>query len=813
MRGALTNGLLEVNNRDPDLRQKGRVLAIILWGMVLTALGVAAFNLIQEQFGYNLSNAISIAVLLGLLLALRLGYVWPVSIVTMLLLIVGPFLLFEPDALGAAYVVLAFPIFVASFLIAPWAGLAVTVVIGVVYVASGLVAETSYLPLLIFLIFAIIVYLFAGSVRRAEYKYRSIFENATDGIYQSTTDGRLTTVNPAMARIFGYDSPDEMIEAVSHIGRELYLDPREREEILRRVREEGIVSNVESVGRRRGGEEVWLSWSARAIRGADGQVEGYEGTVEDITERKRAEAELRNARAAAEAANRAKSEFLANMSHEIRTPMSGVIGMTGLLMDTDLTPEQQDYARTVRSSGDVLLALLDDILDFSKIEAGEVRIERVDFGPHEIIEEAVATFEPRAREKGLSFHRLVSENVPGLLEGDPLRIRQVLTNLLDNALKFTHDGEISLEVERTGTTDDVATIRFTVSDTGIGMTEEQTGRLFRSFSQADASTTRRYGGTGLGLAISKRLVELMGGQMVVESEPEEGSTFHFTLPLRLLKKAPPGPVAPAKPSSGQNGLTTRGGQRLLIAEDTVVNQIVAVELLKRRGYGVDVVDSGTEAVEYSSRTRYAAILMDIQMPDMDGYEAASEIRRHEPPGRHTPIIAITAHALHGDRERALSAGMDDYISKPIRPEELDRVLDQWLSTTPQTRSHPPAETPPAPHPEGSLDQEILDDLRSIKREGGGEIVTELLQAFANETPPLIKTLHETAKEDDTQAFKRAAHAINGIARAVGARRMAEICLELENLADAGDLACTPGLLDKLDKERVRVNALLATELA
>jgi PAS domain S-box-containing protein len=807
--------LLKIDTQDPDQRQKGRILAIILWGMVITAIGLAAVNLIRQEFVYNVSNALSIVILLLLLLANRLGYVLPTGMVAMLIMTIGPFVLFDDSATEATYVILAFPIFIAGFLIAPWASLAVVAVIGVIYVATGVAALISYIPLLVFFIFAVIVYLFAQSVRQAEFKYRSIFENATDGIYQSTPDGRLTTVNPAMARIFGYDSPDEMIQAVSHIGRELYADPTERRKILSRVEKEGVVSNVESVGRRRGGDEVWLSWSARAIRGADGKIEGYEGTVEDITERKRAEAELRNARAAAEAANRSKSEFLANMSHEIRTPMNGVIGMTGLLLDTDLTPEQRDYARTVRSSGDVLLALLDDILDFSKIEAGEVRIESVDFGPHEIIDEAVIPFERRAAKKGIEFRRLISDNVPGLLEGDPLRIRQVLTNLLDNASKFTHEGSISLKVERTDTADDAATIHFTVSDTGIGMTEEQTGRLFRSFSQADTSTTRRYGGTGLGLAISKRLVELMGGEISVQSEPGRGSTFSFSLPLGLPDgTAPPPRTAATEASpSGPNSVADGGGQRLLVAEDTVVNQIVAVELLKRRGYKADVVANGSDAVEAASRTRYAAILMDIQMPGMDGYEATAEIRNHEPPDRRTPIIAITAHALHGDRERAITAGMDDYISKPIRPEELDRVLDLWLSRTPHLQPAPPGETPLPPQPDGSLDRETLTDLHTIQREGGGDIVTELLEAFTNETPPLVETLHEAASKGDTPTFKRAVHAINGMARTVGAKRMADICVQLEDLADRGNLSRIPAELDELEKEKERVNALLVRELA
>ena len=801
--------LLRVDNPDPDLRQKGRILAIILWGTVVAAASLAVYNLVRGEFVYNFSNATIIVMLVVLLVANRRGYVLSAAVVTTLFMIAGPFFAFEQGTIGAAYLVLTFPIFIASFLVAPWAGIAVSFAIGVIYVATGLVTETSYLPPLIFLIFAVIVYLIAESVRQAERKYRSIFENATDGIYQSTPDGGLTTVNPAMARIFGYDSPSEMIEAVSHIGRELYVDADDRLKTLRRVREKGAVSGVESLGRRRGGEEVWLSWSARAVRGTDGEISGYEGTVEDITERKRAEAETLRARAAAEAANRAKSEFLANMSHEIRTPMNGVIGMTGLLLDTDLDDEQREYAKTVRSSGDLLLALLDDILDLSKIEAGEVRIERVEFDLHGAVEDAVAPFRARAAERGLEQRVLLNENVPRLVEGDPFRLRQVLTNLMDNAIKFTEHGEISLKIERTGHDGDPA-VGFSVSDTGIGMTEEEVGRLFRSFSQADASTTRRYGGTGLGLAISKRLVELMGGRIEVESEPGIGSTFSFAVPLTELQErtAQPEERSPARPSGGPDA----AGARLLVAEDTTVNQIVASELLKRRGYVADVVPDGRAAVEAFSDGGYAAILMDIQMPKMDGYEATAEIRRREAPGSRVPIIAITAHALQSDRERALAAGMDDYIAKPIRPDELDRALERWL---PQTSHAGPPEVPRAAHTDtdGSLDDTVLSDLRAIQREGGEGIVAELLDAFFNETPPLLISLKEAAETGDAPTLKRTAHAVNGNSRAVGAKRMATICLELEDMVDAGDLSDAPDALDELDAEWERVKAMLAAELA
>jgi PAS domain S-box-containing protein len=800
--------LLGVNSPDPELRQKGRILVIILWGMLAAATSLAVYNLVRGEFVYNFSNGVIIVALLLLLAANRLGYVIPVAVATTLLLVAGPFLSFEPGTIGAAYLVLTFPVIIASFLIATWAGIVVAVAIAATYVATGLVAETSYLPPLVFLIFAVIVYLIAESVKQAEGKYRSIFENATDGIYQSTPDGRLTTVNPAMARIFGYDSPEEMIRAVSHIGRELYVDAEDRRKTLRRVREKGMVSGVESLGRRRGGEEVWLSWSARAVIGPDGEVSCYEGTVEDITERKRAETEILKARAAAEEANRAKSEFLANMSHEIRTPMNGVIGMTELLLDTGLDEEQQEYARTVRSSGEVLLAILDDILDLSKIEAGEVRIERVNFDLPGTIEDAVAPLRARAAEKGLEQEVILNADVPRLVEGDPYRLTQVLTNLLDNAIKFTEFGKVSLNVERVEANGGPAT-RFSVSDTGIGMTPDQRERLFRSFAQADASTTRRYGGTGLGLAISKRLVELMGGRISAESEPGRGSTFAFSVPLRELKGRVELPPAPARPPRAvrQQG---KAGARLLIAEDTAVNRIVAVEMLKGRGYDADVVPDGAAAVEAILSGRYVAVLMDIQMPGMDGYEATAEIRRREAPGNRTPIIALTAHALQSDRDKALAAGMDDYIAKPIRPKELDQVLERWLPSAPT----PPSTARAAPDTtEGSLDDSVLADLRTIQREGGDGIVAELLEAFFAETPPLVTILKESAARADTPTLKRTAHAINGNSRAVGAKRLAAICLDLEGMADSGDLSHVAEALKRLDTEWERVRTMLAAELA
>jgi CheY-like chemotaxis protein/HPt (histidine-containing phosphotransfer) domain-containing protein len=363
-------------------------------------------------------------------------------------------------------------------------------------------------------------------------------------------------------------------------------------------------------------------------------------------------------------------------------------------------------------------------------------------------------------------------------------------------------------------------VRFEVADTGIGMAEEQQARLFRPFSQADASTTRRYGGTGLGLAISKQLVEIMGGELGVESEPGVGSTFSFTLPL--AKREGESHAAPSAKSAAPNRKVARqqdsgapkahrAGARVLVAEDTPTNRLVATELLKRRGFDADLVSTGAEAVEALSRNAYAAVLMDIQMPGMDGYEATAEIRRREGAGRRTPIIAMTAHALQGDREKALAAGMDDYLSKPVRPEQLDRVLERWVTQASGPQEAPFRTTDDASDPDGSLDATVLRDLRLMQREGGGDIVDRLVGAFLEGAPSHLAALR--AERDNPRAFWQTAHSLNGACRSVGAARMGKICLALERLGDSGDLTHASGLIAQLEEEFDHVKALLDAELS
>ena len=685
---------------------------------------------------------------------------------------------------------------------------------------SGIVLVTLFV-----LLFSSITSLFdrriaaqSSKLQATEERYRRFFERSLSGVYQATLDGRLLDCNDAFARILGYASREVCLTVPlsSH-----YDHPGDRTEFVTRLTHEKTLPDFETQLKGRDGQPIWIIETATLLPGENGGPNIVEGTILDITRRKEAEAALRAAKLAAEEANRSKSEFLANMSHEIRTPMNGIVGMTELALGTELTPEQREYLETVRSSADALLAIINDILDFSKIEARKLDIDVIDFDPRYTIEDILRALAPRAHAKGLELACEIGQSVPPALAGDPTRLRQILVNLIGNAVKFTETGEVVVHVEAGPPAGDRVLVTFAVSDTGIGIPPEKLGMIFDPFTQADASTTRRFGGTGLGLTISARLAELMGGGIRVESTPDQGTRFHVTLPFeRRAALATPAQRAELKDlegmavlvvddnatnrriledillgwgmrptlvdggiaalealerarlastafplalvdfqmpdvdglglaerinrrpelgttmimmlsSVGQRGdasklrelgvasyltkpvrqsvlldamLAVLAGRdrptprqsivtrhtvgeahrplRVLVAEDNAVNTMLVTVLLKKRGHTTVAVGNGRAAVAAVSDTIFDIVLMDVQMPEMDGLEATTAIRNSERgTSRRVPIVALTAHAMKGDREACMAAGADGYLSKPIDANELYALIESLTGVT------------------------------------------------------------------------------------------------------------------------------------
>ncbi len=524
-------------------------------------------------------------------------------------------------------------------------------------------------------------------------------------------------------------------------------------------------------------------------------------------ERKRVQLELHKAAEAAEAASRAKSTFLTNMSHEIRTPMNAIIGMSELLLSGDPTDEQREYLEMVLESAESLLAIINEVLDFSKIEAGKVALDHIRFDFSRLMQDILKSLAVRVGERDLELVCDIHRDVPRFLIGDPHRVRQIIVNLVGNALKFTERGEIRLSAEVEEADERHVVLRASVADTGIGIPPEKQSTLFEAFEQVESELSRRYPGTGLGLAICQRLVELMEGRIWCESEPGQGSTFYFTAQFDLPA---PDQIPADSPPVEEPGVVVWKRRldtplpmpsrklRVLLAEDSYVNQRLAMGLLGKQGHEVVVAGNGQEAVRLARADSFDLILMDVQMPEMDGFEATRQIRQWEQEnGGHLPIVALTAHAMKGDRDRCMEAGMDAYVSKPVRARELFETMESVLTVG---RARPAPEAAPEQETPAGLDWKTA--MEAVQGDQG--LLRELIEIFLDDGPKLMSQAREAQAEGDAAVLQRAAHTLKGSVRLFGATQAFDLCFELESLAKRSELQQAAAAIARLEEELERL---------
>jgi len=633
----------------------------------------------------------------------------------------------------------------------------------------------------------------------SERNFRLIAEMASDVIVRRTMDGRRLYVSPSCRAVFGYEPEELLGKSV------LELVHPDDAELLRQPMTAPPATGPQHTTltwrlRHKQGHYIWIEGVRRVL--ADpltGEPKEVVSAARDVSARKAVEAELEAAKNAAEAANRMKSDFLANMSHEIRTPMNGVLGMNGLLLATKLTEEQRSYAGMVQESAEALLTILDDILDISKLEAGKIELESIDFDLVDTVESAAGLLAAKAHQKGIDLTVAIAPALRGVFRGDPTRLRQVLLNLLSNAIKFTDHGAVTAEVtmKSAASGSDAPIIRFAVNDSGIGIEPEIQRRLFQKFGQADSSMTRRFGGTGLGLAICKRLVELMGGEIGVASRPGHGATFWFEIPLpvaaiglaedREMMTMRDEMALFAATASEPAAPTIAATVRVLLAEDNVINQQLMLALLRNAGHEVVIAENGRQAVDAVRREDFTLVLMDINMPELDGIEATRQIRSLPPPKCAVPIVALTAHAMTGVKEQYLEAGMDDYIAKPIKVAVVLATVASYAKRLPAPISAPTGPPPVAAPPRVAVDDRLdLETLGGLRRMLPAATLHEIVANYLGGVDGDVAAVRALAGAGDFAALRRRAHIVVGTAGNIGVMAVSRLARRLEEVCATGD---------------------------
>ena len=682
------------------------------------------------------------------------------------------------------------------------------------------------------------------ALRESEERFRTMVDSLADGIVLQLSDFSIATCNASAERITGLTA-DQMLGRAPRPDGWLAIredgsrfDLRQHPSILALVggKAASCMMGVQSAGL----ETRWISVNTRPLfRVGAKRPYAALSSIMDVTDRVHAQAAEREAREAAEATSRAKSDFLANMSHEIRTPMNGVLGMLELTLGSKLDPTQREYLEVAQRSAESLLEVINEILDFSKVEAGRLELRPEPFALSDCFGAAIDPLGPRAAQKGLDLAIRIAPNMPPILVGDSVRLGQVITNLAGNAVKFTEHGEIVLtaELESANADEQEVVVHFAVRDTGIGIPADKQSLIFDAFTQADASATRAYMGTGLGLAIATRLVGLMGGRLWVESAEGQGSTFHFT--ARFATRAADGPMAPDATSEDIRGMSVlvvddapeQGAaaavdvldarsahpSRILLAEDNLVNQKLAVAVLERWGHTVEVADNGRAALAAVARERFALVLMDVQMPTMDGLCATMEIRAAEThTGERVPIIAMTARTMSGDREKCLEAGMDAYVSKPFELEELFATLEPILAR----RAIEPAPLGDARRHgrkrhsasvASASARDVVDATALIDAVGGDrKLLSELVALFRVEGPRRLEELRRALAANDAAGVEAAAHGLKGSVGSLHAKRSFDAALAVELLARSNGLRDAHDACTTLEEEVARLERALAS---